>query len=188
MPSWLFGGQKQRVALARALANKPGVLAPHEPLGALDAPARISMQQLLNPVRREQRFTAVLVTHDVNEALHLADRVVVLDEGRIAMDDPKCATGGEAFGGDPGQGAVEVESSLPTLRHRWPSSFAAPHSCWPALPSSSAGLFSIRVQIDLCCPESENPLLWLLAAGVELAPVVVDQAGFVDPPLFTPST
>ncbi|WP_267550816.1 ABC transporter ATP-binding protein [Rhizobium rhizogenes] len=85
-PSSLSGGQKQRVALARALVSKPGVLALDEPLGALDALTRISMQELLNRVWRELRFTAVLVTHDVSEAVHLADRVVVLDEGRIVLD------------------------------------------------------------------------------------------------------
>lgn len=85
-PSSLSGGQKQRVALARALVSKPGVLALDEPLGALDALTRISMQELLNRVWRELGFTAVLVTHDVSEAVHLADRVVVLDEGRIVLD------------------------------------------------------------------------------------------------------
>ena len=85
-PSRLSGGQRQRVALARALVSKPGVLALDEPLGALDALTRISMQELLNRVWRELGFTAVLVTHDVSEAVHLADRVVVLDEGRIVLD------------------------------------------------------------------------------------------------------
>lgn len=85
-PSNLSGGQKQRVALARALVSRPGVLALDEPLGALDALTRISMQELLNRVWRELGFTAVLVTHDVSEAVHLADRVVVLDEGRIVLD------------------------------------------------------------------------------------------------------
>ncbi|MFK0163193.1 ABC transporter ATP-binding protein [Rhizobium sp. NPDC090279] len=85
-PSSLSGGQKQRVALARALVSKPGILALDEPLGALDALTRISMQELLNRVWRELGFTAVLVTHDVSEAVHLADRVVVLDEGRIVLD------------------------------------------------------------------------------------------------------
>lgn len=85
-PSRLSGGQRQRVALARALVSKPGVLALDEPLGALDALTRISMQELLNRVWRELGFTAVLVTHDVSEAVHLADRVIVLDEGRIALD------------------------------------------------------------------------------------------------------
>ncbi|NLS15715.1 ATP-binding cassette domain-containing protein [Rhizobium sp. P40RR-XXII] len=85
-PSSLSGGQRQRVALARALVSKPGILALDEPLGALDALTRISMQELLNRVWRELGFTAVLVTHDVSESVHLADRVVVLDEGRIVLD------------------------------------------------------------------------------------------------------
>jgi sulfonate transport system ATP-binding protein len=76
-PSRLSGGQRQRVALARALVSKPNFLALDEPLGALDA---------LSRVWREQGFTAVLVTHDVSEAVHLADRVIVLDEGRISND------------------------------------------------------------------------------------------------------
>ncbi len=85
-PSRLSGGQRQRVALARALVSKPGILALDEPLGALDALTRISMQQLLNRVWRELGCTTVLVTHDVSEAVHLADRVIVLEEGRIALD------------------------------------------------------------------------------------------------------
>ncbi|WFS02591.1 ABC transporter ATP-binding protein [Rhizobium tumorigenes] len=85
-PAQLSGGQRQRVALARALVSKPGILALDEPLGALDALTRISMQELLNRVWRELGFTAVLVTHDVSEAVHLADRVIVLEEGRIALD------------------------------------------------------------------------------------------------------
>lgn len=85
-PSTLSGGQKQRVALARALAASPQILTLDEPLGALDALTRIEMQQLLERIWREKGFTAVLVTHDVAEAVILADRVVVLDEGRIALD------------------------------------------------------------------------------------------------------
>ena len=85
-PSQLSGGQRQRVALARALVSHPGFLALDEPLGALDALTRISMQRLLSDVWRELGFTAVLVTHDVGEAVHLADRVIVLEEGRIKHD------------------------------------------------------------------------------------------------------
>jgi sulfonate transport system ATP-binding protein len=85
-PSRLSGGQRQRVALARALVSHPGFLALDEPLGALDALTRISMQRLLSRVWRELGFTAVLVTHDVAEAVHLADRVIVLEEGRIKLD------------------------------------------------------------------------------------------------------
>ena len=85
-PSVLSGGQRQRVALARALVGAPRVLALDEPLGALDALTRIEMQALLSRIWRDQDFTAVLVTHDVAEAVVLADRVVVLDAGRITLD------------------------------------------------------------------------------------------------------
>lgn len=85
-PAVLSGGQKQRVALARALVSHPRVLAFDEPLGALDALTRISMQRLLERVWLDQGFTAILVTHDVAEAVALADRVLVIEEGRIAHD------------------------------------------------------------------------------------------------------
>jgi sulfonate transport system ATP-binding protein len=85
-PSVLSGGQKQRVALARALASHPRLLAFDEPLGALDALTRIEMQDLIEHVWQEKRFTAIVVTHDVTEAVTLADRVLVLDAGRVAMD------------------------------------------------------------------------------------------------------
>jgi sulfonate transport system ATP-binding protein len=85
-PAILSGGQKQRVALARALVSHPRVLAFDEPLGALDALTRISMQRLLERVWHDQAFTAILVTHDVSEAVALADRVLVIEHGRIAQD------------------------------------------------------------------------------------------------------
>jgi len=85
-PAVLSGGQKQRVALARALVSRPRVLAFDEPLGALDALTRISMQRLLERVWHDQGFTAILVTHDVAEAVALADRVLVIEDGRIAED------------------------------------------------------------------------------------------------------
>lgn len=85
-PAVLSGGQKQRVALARALVSQPRVLAFDEPLGALDALTRISMQRLLERVWHDQGFTAILVTHDVAEAVALADRVLVIEDGRIVQD------------------------------------------------------------------------------------------------------
>lgn len=85
-PSVLSGGQRQRVALARALVSQPRVLAFDEPLGALDALTRISMQKLLERVWRDQGFTAIMVTHDVAEAVTLADRVIMIEDGRIALD------------------------------------------------------------------------------------------------------
>jgi sulfonate transport system ATP-binding protein len=85
-PAALSGGQRQRVALARALVSRPRFLALDEPLGSLDALTRIEMQRLLESVWQEQGFTAVLVTHDVAEALALADRVVMIEHGTIALD------------------------------------------------------------------------------------------------------
>jgi sulfonate transport system ATP-binding protein len=83
-PGVLSGGEKQRVALARALVGRPGLLLLDEPLGALDAFTRLEMQRLLENIWIERQFTAVLVTHDVQEAVVLADRVVCLAAGRIA--------------------------------------------------------------------------------------------------------
>ncbi|MDD9269056.1 ATP-binding cassette domain-containing protein [Paenibacillus sp. GCM10023248] len=85
-PGVLSGGQRQRVALARALAGQPRLLLLDEPLGALDALTRIEMQQLIERLWFQQKFTALLVTHDVSEAVQLADRVILIEEGRIALD------------------------------------------------------------------------------------------------------
>ncbi|WP_127531518.1 ATP-binding cassette domain-containing protein [Paenibacillus kobensis] len=85
-PSVLSGGQKQRVALARALAGDPSLLLLDEPLGALDALTRIEMQQLIERLWQERKFTAVLVTHDVSEAVALTDRVVLVENGTISHD------------------------------------------------------------------------------------------------------
>ncbi len=85
-PATLSGGQKQRVALARALVSRPRFLAFDEPLGALDALTRIEMQALIERVYLQQGFTAILVTHDVREALTLADRVVMIENGAVVLD------------------------------------------------------------------------------------------------------
>jgi len=86
-PAVLSGGQRQRVALARALVHRPRLLLLDEPLGALDALTRIEMQRLIESVWRELRFTAVLVTHDVAEAVALADRVLLVEDGRVTLDE-----------------------------------------------------------------------------------------------------
>ena len=85
-PAALSGGQKQRVALARALVHEPQLLLLDEPLGALDALTRIEMQQLIESLWLARGFTAVLVTHDVAEAVALADRVLLIEEGQITLD------------------------------------------------------------------------------------------------------
>jgi sulfonate transport system ATP-binding protein len=85
-PSALSGGQKQRVALARALVSQPRLLLLDEPLGALDALTRIEMHQLIETLWQEEGFTTLLITHDVEEAVVLADRVLLIEQGRITLD------------------------------------------------------------------------------------------------------
>ena len=85
-PATLSGGEKQRVALARSLVRRPQLLLADEPFGALDALTRVKMHGLLFELVAQEQPTVILVTHDVDEALLLADRVLVMDEGRIALD------------------------------------------------------------------------------------------------------
>lgn len=87
-PAQLSGGQQQRVALARALAVEPSVLLLDEPFGALDAQVREELRQWIRRLHQELKFTAVFVTHDQEEALQIADRVVVMKDGRIEQADP----------------------------------------------------------------------------------------------------
>ncbi|HLR74813.1 MAG TPA: ATP-binding cassette domain-containing protein [Virgibacillus sp.] len=87
-PAHLSGGQKQRVALARALVHEPDLLLLDEPLGALDALTRIDMQDLIESLWLHQKFTAILVTHDVEEAIAIADRVILIKDGVVSLNQP----------------------------------------------------------------------------------------------------
>ena len=83
-PNQLSGGMKQRAALARALALTPQLLLMDEPFGSLDAQTKKELQETLLEIRQETRATTVFVTHDIREALYLADRIVVLKDGAVA--------------------------------------------------------------------------------------------------------
>jgi sulfonate transport system ATP-binding protein len=85
-PVELSGGEQQRVALARSLVSQPELLLADEPFGALDALTRLRMHALLRELCVRHRPAVLLVTHDVDEAISLADRVLVLMEGRVAVD------------------------------------------------------------------------------------------------------
>jgi len=85
-PNQLSGGEQQRVALARSLVRQPSLLLADEPFGALDALTRLKMHDLLRELCARHRPAVLLVTHDVDEAISLADRILVLDEGRLIED------------------------------------------------------------------------------------------------------
>jgi sulfate transport system ATP-binding protein len=87
-PSQLSGGQLQRMALARALAVRPRVLLLDEPFGALDATVRKELRAWLRNLHERVRITTILVTHDQDEALEVADRLAVMDQGRLAQEGP----------------------------------------------------------------------------------------------------
>jgi sulfonate transport system ATP-binding protein len=129
-PAKLSGGQRQRVSLARALVHNPRLLLLDEPLGALDALTRIEMHRLIEGLWLKNRFTALLVTHDVQEAVALADRVILIEDGRIALDEA-IALARPRSHGDPAFAALEKRildrvlqqpENSPPLDPQWPAS------------------------------------------------------------------
>ena len=130
-PARLSGGQRQRVALARALVHHPRLLLLDEPLGALDALTRIEMHRLIESLWQTHRFTALLVTHDVQEAVALADRVILIEDGVIALDEridlARPRSHGPAF-------ALLEQRILDRVLQK-PSREAAPDPNWLASPA-----------------------------------------------------
>ena len=107
MPAALSGGQRQRVGVARALATDPETLLMDEPFGALDPVTRTALGERVRKLHDELGLTTLMVTHDMAEALLLADRVLVMDGGRIVADQtPRALL--EGRGGDVAQGLVAV--------------------------------------------------------------------------------
>ncbi len=101
LPEQLSGGQRQRVGVARALATRPGLLLMDEPFGALDPVTRDSLGDAIRAIHDRLGLTTIMVTHDMAEALLLADRVLVMSEGEIVAD----ATPRELVSGDCGEQA-----------------------------------------------------------------------------------
>ena len=132
-PARLSGGQRQRVALARALVHEPRLLVLDEPLGALDALTRIEMHRLIEGLWRRHGFTALLVTHDVQEAVALADRVVLIEDGRIALDE-RIELPRPRSVGDAGFAALEKRILDRVLQKPQPEAFQPVD--WPGTPAS----------------------------------------------------
>ena len=107
MPDALSGGQRQRVGVARALAGEPNLLLMDEPFGALDPITRDALGERVRALHRDLGLTTVMVTHDMAEALLLAERVLVMDRGRIVADETPLALL-EGAGGSIAQGLVAV--------------------------------------------------------------------------------
>ena len=138
-PARLSGGQRQRVSLARALVHNPRLLLLDEPLGALDALTRIEMHRLIEDLWQASGFTALLVTHDVQEAVALADRVILIEDGRIALDEvislPRPRSQGDAAFAALEKRILDRVLQKPPAPTR--ESFTHPidgESVWPGLP------------------------------------------------------
>lgn len=116
-PSQLSGGMKQRVAIARTLANKPGVLLMDEPFGALDAETRWNMQELMISIQESTDTTVVMVTHDIEEALFLGDRIIFFSKhpGTVLEDGPVAFKKGGRVGVK--EEALEMDGYLEAERH-----------------------------------------------------------------------
>jgi sulfonate transport system ATP-binding protein len=132
-PARLSGGQRQRVALARALVHRPRLLLLDEPLGALDALTRIEMHALIEGLWRRHGFTALLVTHDVQEAVALADRVILIEDGRIALDE-RIALARPRSRGDAAFAALE-KRILDRVLQQPEGEAALPDPGWTGIPA-----------------------------------------------------
>jgi putative spermidine/putrescine transport system ATP-binding protein len=136
-PSQLSGGQRQRVALARALVNQPKVLLLDEPLGALDLKLREEMQEELKDLQRQLGITFIFVTHDQGEALSMADRVAIFNEGRIVQEGPSA----DVYERPRTRFAATFVGSSNVIDPDFSSSHGGPHS-WCSLRPEKIGVSS----------------------------------------------
>jgi sulfate transport system ATP-binding protein len=141
-PTQLSGGQRQRVALARALAIEPAVLLLDEPFGALDAKVRKELRRWLRNLHETVQVTSVFVTHDQDEALELADRVVVIAEGRIEQIGPPATVYAHP--------ATEFVTSSWAIPTAWPAGSRAAVCCWPTAPVLAGSRHRLATRWSTC--------------------------------------
>ena len=193
LPSELSGGQRQRVALARALAVEPKVLLLDEPFGSLDARVRLELRRWLRRLHDEIRLTSLFVTHDQEEALEVADRVVLLNQGKVVQD----GTPEALFERPASPFVMDFLGSVNVFRgrveagraHLGPLSVEYPdHPHEDPLPASG---YARPHEIDLFPDEGEGGGFWArvvqvspngAAARLELAPELVPGSASPAPP------
>lgn len=159
-PQQLSGGQRQRVALARALITEPTVLLLDEPFGALDAKVRKELRRWLRRLHHEMNITSVFVTHDQEEALEVADRVVVMNKGRIEQIGTP-----EAVYDDPASPFVyEFLGNVNRFEGEGKVSYVRPHDL--LVSRQQDGSESIAATIDHVMPIGPTVRLMLSRAGV----------------------
>ena len=185
-PDQLSGGQRQRVALARALAPRPEVLLLDEPFGALDAKVRQDLRQWLDELHRELGVTSLLVTHDQEEALELANQIVVMHEGRVQQvgspseiyDDPKTpfvagfvgsanVLHGVVEGGHVHLGAVRVPGAEHLKEGSAATAFVRPHDV-RVTPKGANGHGADGAPLALGRVERISSLGWLARLTIRL--------------------
>lgn len=163
-PAGLSGGEQQRVALARALVNRPPLLLLDEPLAALDRKLRLRMQEELRGIQQESGIAFLHVTHDQEEALRLADRVAVMDGGRILQAGPPDAVYRfprsrfvADFLGSANLLRGRVEGTPPKLVLEGGGTFPLPPGS-PPLPAAPPGGWAVRPEaLQLVSPDAGDP-------------------------------
>jgi sulfate transport system ATP-binding protein len=169
LPSQLSGGQRQRVALARALAVEPRVLLLDEPFGALDARVRKELRRWLRNLHDELGLTSVFVTHDQEEALELADRVVVMDHGRIEQ----VGSPGEVYDRPATPAVYEFLGDVNVFHRRVEGTRTSLEVAPAARDSRRVALFARPHELELARAPGGEPELVAAISRVRLAGAVV---------------
>jgi iron(III) transport system ATP-binding protein len=155
-PAQLSGGQQQRIALARALATKPGLLLLDEPLSALDAIVRVHLRQEIRSLQRQLGVTTIMVTHDQEEALAVADRIVVMNHGVIEQ----VGTPMEVYRDPATPFVADFVGRINVLPAAWPKAAACSSPTRPSMPARRQPGSEVKVYL-----RPEDVLARPIAAG-----------------------
>lgn len=197
LPRELSGGQQQRIALARCLAVDPKILLLDEPFGALDKNLRLDMQLEVKRLQREYGITTVLVTHDQEEALSMADRVAVMSRGRIEQvsapieiyDAPRTLFVNQFVGTTNTFEATVERSEGNQITARLSSGETVEGAAAGTAPRGSKVTVSIRPeQLRLATSSSDNAIAGAIAAALPLGPIVLYDVRRKDGSAFKVST